>query len=230
MNLKRVSPLLIFALLLVGPLLQPIPGRAFNTEACHCFRHREYDPKAPFAADDYLLATSFNSLTSAYFRISKKQLIRYKMKGGIRQDDLLIALYLAQTKKLDLEKLLAARASKTTWKQMIATFPTLDKDHKDPLIAKLRNSRPADECETYVGDRMIADFYGLTPASVSGQRNAGLNEKELTLLFFLARTRKIPPEKLIEQVKKEGRSWSEVAFYLGLTPKEVGQQILNYRK
>jgi len=230
MNPKKISLLLILLLLPAGLLLQPSSGRAFDTAACHCFRHRDYDPKAPFAADDYLLATSFNSLSAAYFKISKKQLIIYKMKSGIPQDDLLIALYLARTQHLDLDKLLAARAREKSWVKVIKTIPALQNNDQDPLLAKLRDNRPAAECEAYVADHMIADFYGLSPAAVAAQRDRGLNEKELALLFFLSRTRKIPPEKLIEQVRKGGRSWSEVAFYLGLTPKEVGQGILAFQK
>ena len=41
---------------------------------CHCFRQRSYDPEAKFVADDYILATSFNSLTANLFNIPKKEM------------------------------------------------------------------------------------------------------------------------------------------------------------
>jgi len=225
-NHKRI----LLTILLAGLLLLPGPAAAIDTAACHCFRHREYDPKAPFAADDYILATSFNSLTAACFKISKKELVLYKMKGGIRQDDLLIALYLARAKKLDLDRLLKARAREKSWPAVIAAFPALAADRQDRLVAMLRNSRPETKCGAFVADHMIADYFGLSPARVEAERRRGLNEKELALVFYLARVRKLPVEKLIEQVKQEGRSWSEVAFYLGLSPKEVGRGILEGNK
>jgi len=77
---------------------------------------------------------------------------------------------------------------------------------------------------------MIADFYNLSSQAVATARKRGLNEKEMALLFFLARSRGLPAKQLIDQVRKEGRSWSEVAFYLGLSPKTVGREILEGKK
>ncbi len=218
------------ALLAAGLLVFSPPARAFDAGACHCFRQREYDPKARFSADDYILATSFNSLTAAYFKISKKQLVIYKMKGGIQENDLLTGLYLARTKNLELEKLLAARAREKSWKKVVSSFPALADDHRDRLIAMLRKSRSASQCGAFVADKMLADFYRLPAAKVVAARKQGLNVKEMALVFFLARTRDLPAKKLMEQVRKAGRSWSEVAFYLGFSPKAVGRGIMNFRK
>jgi cyanate lyase len=38
----------------------------------------------------------------------------------------------------------------------------------------------------------------------------------------------IPSEKLVEQYKKLGRSWSEIAHNIGLEPKAAGRLILEY--
>ncbi|HDS16446.1 MAG TPA: hypothetical protein ENN66_07550 [Proteobacteria bacterium] len=65
------------------------PGLLRAAPSCHCFRQREYDPGNHFAADTYLLATSFNSLLARYFGVEKKELVLLKMKGGIDEDELL---------------------------------------------------------------------------------------------------------------------------------------------
>ena len=230
MNRQKNFLQIVFPVLLAGLIFLPQPTRAANTGACHCFRHRKYDSKAPFAADDYLLTTSFNSLTAAHFKLSKKQLIYYKMKAGIQADDLLITLYLARSKNLDPDKLLAARTQTKSWTGLLSSFPTLADDHHDKLINMLRKSRSAADCGIYVADNMIAGFYGLSPTEITSVRKQGLKEKEMALLFFLAQDRGLPAKQLIRQVKEEGRSWSEVAFYLGLNPKTVGREILECKK
>ena len=63
---------------------------AESVTSCHCFKDRTYNPSKKFAADGYILATSFNSLLAEYFAISKRQIIQHKMQGGIDQDDLLL--------------------------------------------------------------------------------------------------------------------------------------------
>ena len=69
---------------------------AESAVTCHCFQDRSYDPVDKFAADDYILATSFNSLLAKSFDISKKQVVMLKMDEGVGQDDLLVGLKLTK--------------------------------------------------------------------------------------------------------------------------------------
>ena len=112
-------------LMLLSMLPAPRHGYAGTTTACHCFRQRDYNPKAKFAADDYLLATCFNSLTARYFNISKRQIIMLKMKGGIHQDDLLTALQLHRNFSLDLQQLVSLRQQGYPWKDIVSKFKQL---------------------------------------------------------------------------------------------------------
>ena len=57
---------------------------------------------------------------------------------------------------------------------------------------------------------------------------SGLNEKEMALLFILVHAGGLKPEALVMQYKKQGRSWSEIAYNLGLEPDAAGKLILAY--
>ena len=223
---KRFLPLLV-VVLFVMPVVS-LPALAFDTRACHCFRQRSFDPKQPFAADDYILTTSFNSLTAAWFGISKKQLVVYKMKGGVKADDLLLALALNKECRLDLDKLLAARQKAGSWRKAVAGLPqprNVAAD-KTPTLVRIREGASPALIARAVADRMLAGFYQVPAARIAALRRAGLGEKEMALVLILEKEKGIPAAKLIEQVKQQGRSWSEVAFYLGVTPKAAGRMIL----
>ena len=69
---------LFLVLLLLFATMGAEPASSEMVTGCHCFKQRSYDPEARFAADDYILATSFNSLTANIFNIPKRQV---KNKG-----------------------------------------------------------------------------------------------------------------------------------------------------
>ena len=63
------SPVLGAALIFVCLGTTGLPVFAQSTINCHCFLDRSYDPADKFAADEYILATSFNSLLAKSFDI-----------------------------------------------------------------------------------------------------------------------------------------------------------------
>ncbi len=85
---------------------------AESVTGCHCFKDRTYNPLDKFAADGYILATSFNSLLSEYFGISKRQIIQHRMQGGIDQDDLLIGLTISKDSGVTLNTCLTCEREK----------------------------------------------------------------------------------------------------------------------
>jgi len=87
---------------------------------------------------------------------------------------------------------------------------------------------PAEEAGIRIVDEIIGEFYQIKPEEINKLRMSGLNEKEMNLIFILAHAREQNPEILVEQYKKQGRSWSEIAYNLGLEPDEVGKLILAY--
>ena len=103
---KTVFFFIAFVLLIFGAADNAFAESTIN---CHCFQDRSFDPGDRFAADDYLLATSFNSLLAKSFDISKKQVVMLKMDEGVSQDDLLVGLKATKLTGGYLEQLLGLR-------------------------------------------------------------------------------------------------------------------------
>jgi hypothetical protein len=120
MDMKKLKSLLFcmtFVLLFWGPVQNSFAESTIN---CHCFQDRSFDPGDKFAADDYILATSFNSLLAKSFDISKKQVVTLKMDEGVSQDDLLVGLKLTKLTGGYLEQLLGLRRAGYEWSQIIS--------------------------------------------------------------------------------------------------------------
>ena len=79
-----ILALLLFSLM---PANKSIDESVFKF---HCFTKRVYNPAERFAADDYILATSFNSLLARLAALPKRQIVMIKMNDGVAQDDLLL--------------------------------------------------------------------------------------------------------------------------------------------
>ena len=219
----------IFGLLLLVTLTA-LPAAAEMAAGCHCFKHRSYDPEARFVADDYILATSFNSLVANYFSISKKEIVMLKMKSGVRQNDLLIALKLGHDFAVDFQPLLNLCKQGRSWQKIISHSQTFPEDSKNEFLLMIRAGAPVNDLGLKVGNSMIADFYDLPESEVERIRSLGLNEKELALLFLLTRKKPVKAEDLLAKVKDEGQSWSEVAHNLDITPALAGKLIADYGK
>ena len=201
---------------------------AESTINCHCFQDRSFDPGDRFAADDYLLATSFNSLLAKSFDISKKQVVMLKMDEGVSQDDLLVGLKVTRLTGGYLEQLLGLRRAGYTWSQIISGMEQQDTINKDKLAKAIKVGMPVNEAGAGVADEMIEDFYRVPAEEVKRFRAYGLNEKEMALVFILAHFKDQKAETFVEQYKKQGSSWSQIAFNLGIEPAAAGKLILAY--
>jgi hypothetical protein len=201
---------------------------AESTIKCHCFTDRSYNPADRFAADEYILVTSFNSLLSKFYDIPKRQIVMIKMNEGMPQDDLLISLRIARITGIDLRKFLSLHRENKTWEAIITDLSQNEAIKKDEILEAARSGLPAEEAGIMIADEIIAGFFQVKPEKVQALRKSGLSEKEMTLLFILAHVSEVPPEALLEQYKKQGRSWSEIAFNLGFEPKTAGKLILAY--
>ncbi len=221
---------LFLVLLLLFATMGAEPASSEMVTGCHCFKQRSYDPEARFAADDYILATSFNSLTANTFNIPKRQIIMLKMKAGIHQNDLLIALKISQDFNIDLQKLLSLHQQHHSWQTILADFKKLSKIKDNELLNMIRAGRPVNDLGLKVTNTMIADFYDIPKKDVEHLRLQGLNEKEMALCFLLFRNKQVNPEDIVRQVKINGQSWSEIAHKLGISPTMAGQLIASYGK
>jgi hypothetical protein len=228
MNMKKLKSLLFcmtYVLLFWGPVQNSYAESTIN---CHCFQDRSYDPADKFAGDDYILATSFNSLLAKSFDISKKQVVMLKMDEGVSQDDLLVGLKLTKLTGGYLEQLLGLRRAEYTWSQIILGMEQQDPINKDKLAKSIRAGMPVNQAGARVADEMIEEFYNIPAEQVLRFRAYGLSEKEMALVFILAHFKNQKPETFVEQYKKQGSSWSQIAFNLGIEPAAAGKLILAF--
>jgi hypothetical protein len=221
------SSLLLIPLVLLG-LGLAVHTFAESTIKCHCFQERIYNPADRFAADDYILATSFNSLLARSFAIPHRQIILLKMREGVDQEELLIGLKITKVTGTDLRVLLSLRRENKTWAEIILEVSTSGAIQKDKILGAIMPGMPPEEVGTRVAHEMIREFYQVPPEQIEKLSISGLNEKQMALVFILSYVSDIPPEKLVEQYEKMGRSWSEISHNLGLEPKAVGGLILEY--
>ena len=223
-NYRRIAVLLFLI------LCWPITAVAESAVSCHCFRDRTYNPAARFAADDYILATTFNSLIARNFAIPKQEVVMLKMRGGVEQADLLVALQIATTTGADLQDLLAGRKDNQPWQTIIATPASAQTDKKEPVLDSLRAGNSTEQTSQLVADTMLVNLFEIPLIRISELRDAGLDEKEITLLLILAKTTRQPLQKIADLHTKEGRSWSEIAHNFGIEAAATGKLVLEYNR
>lgn len=228
MHLLKTRPALFFLIFFLLSLGTVSSSLAESTIKCHCFKDRTYNPADTFASDDYILATSFNSLLAKKFAVSKREIVLLKMKQGVGQNDLIIGLQVAGAAGLDFQQLLSQRRKKHTWAEIVAGLEKDGKIRKGRFAKEIMPGIPVAEAGARVADAIIADFYKVPIESVQKFRAAGLNEKELALLFVLAHAGERKPEVLAARHSKEGKSWSEIANRLNIEPAVAGKLILQY--
>lgn len=228
MGMLQVKFSFFTVVLVLLVLAAPSHASAENTIKCHCFQDRSYNPADRFAADDYILATSFNNLLARWFAVPHRQIILLKMREGVEQNELLIALKIAKETGADLGTMLGLRRDNTPWAAIIQEVSKNGAMDKDEILGEIGAGMASGKAGARVADEMIGEFYGAPPEQTKKLRMSGLNEKHMALVFILSHKSEIQPEKLVEQYKIMGRSWSEIAHTLGLEPKAVGRLILEY--
>jgi len=199
---------------------------AESTINCHCFQDRSFNPDDKFASDDYILATSFNSLLARSFDISKEQVVRLKMEEKVGQADLLVGLKLTKLTGGYLDQLLGLSGAGYTWSQIIMGMEQQAPINSDKLALDIKSGMPVGTAGDRVADEMISEFYAVPAEDVERYRAYGLSDKEIGLVLVLAHYKDVKPETFVDQYKKQGSSWSEIAFNLGLEPSAAGKLVL----
>jgi hypothetical protein len=201
------------------------PASAEQTDRCHCFRDRSYDPSDKFAADDYLLTTSYNSLIAATLGVSKRQIVMMKMKGGIDPDELLTALYVTSVTKAPMDQLLSIRENGGSWQSILNSPSLQEEDLSDPVIAEIRSGSAAEDTAALITDAMIRIYYHALPEKIKEVRGHDFSNKELALLFALQQQTDTPIKEIITISREQGMSWSEIAHQFKLSPSAIGKAI-----
>ncbi len=219
---------LLFILLSAGTVSAMDMGN--STSGCHCFRERTFDPKRPFAADAYLLTTSFNSFIAASFHISKSQIVMMKMKGGIDPDDLLIGLFVSRAADVELNSLIAVLENGGTWRDIFESdslkIRESDADTFRGLIPVLGDREKAVEMIT---DHLLREYFGITDQELALLRKEGATGREIVLVHLLEKygKRQKSAADIFAMHSIEKKSWSEIADFYGMTPKGTGRLLLD---
>jgi hypothetical protein len=201
-----------------------LPAPAMDMSACHCFRDRSYDPAHRFAADDYLLATSYNSLMARTFGISKGEIIMKKMRGGVNGNDLLISLFLGSACSRPYPLLLAIRADGGTWQQ-IAGSACGDKQNNIPIQTALARGNHA-RAVTLITDFMLKKRYRDLGEVIKKIRARLADNKKVALVLALAEQTGLAPDRLLTLYLDQKKSFAQIAHEHGLSPEQVGKNLL----
>ena len=228
MNLLQIKTTLFFIALILLLLGSSHNSFAESTINCHCFKERIFNPIDTFSTDDYILATSFNSLLAKSYDIPKRKVILLKMKEGVGHDDLLIGLKISKSTGVHLKQLLSLLGRKNTWSRVLSEMDQQETIMNDQLLEAIKLGLPLDEAGDRAGDELIGGFYAIPAEKIGKLRKSGLTEKEMALLFVLVHAKDQKLEVLMEQYKGQGKSWSEIAHNLGVKPAEAGKLILAY--
>jgi len=220
----RVIICLLVALFL--PLVGPVPSWSGSPAACHCFRNRDYDPDNRFAADEYLLTTSLNSLTALYFGIAKKEIVMAKMGGGTDGDDLLVALYLARLTGRPLKVLLSIRDNGGAWPDILASADPESRHADDPVAAAVSNGVPAPVLGEKIVRIMLTAHYPVSAGQLAQLEQQGFSVREQVLLVVLSHLTGRTVTDLAQSVRNRGMSWSELAHRFRFSPAGLGRAIL----
>lgn len=216
-------------MLMFTPVVQAMDMSNISN-SCHCFKDRALDPQRRFAADAYLLTTSFNSFIAANFRISKSQIVMMKMKGGVDPDDLLVALFVSRAGGVELKSLLAVIENGGSWVDIFAS-KSLQVGDADLQTFMALGEVAGDKKKAgeLVTDSLLKDFFSIREQDISILRREGATAREITLVYLLEKygRRDASAADIYAMYGKEKMSWGEIAEFFGLTPKATGKLLLS---
>jgi len=207
--MKQILIPLLFVLLAAGN------ARAISTIECHCFRDREFDPDRPAATDDYILATSQNSLLAHLFAKDKKEIVRARM-SGVASRDLWLAFYLERQTGQSAASWLERRGKGRQWPALMP---------KDVL--KELSPVPEGEAALAVAviDRMLASGLGVDARVLRDLRRQGTDDRQLIAACVLGRLLGRSPVGLAQQVADGKTTWGLLVAEARLRPTELNDAI-----
>lgn len=205
--------------LFVGPfLLVPGPARAAPATACHCFTNRTFDPKAPSAADPYVLATARSSLLSAAYAVPKADLVQAVM-SGTSPDDLWIAYWAGARLSLGPGDLLAARERKGSWQGALGPAGSRGLPAEFERV-RGRGGTSAELAGVAVDD-VLATRLAARPADLASLRREGATSPEVILATLLAPRLRITPAEVVARFRSGKVSWGILLDEAGMKPKDI---------
>jgi hypothetical protein len=221
----------LLLLLLFVPVSWAMSPEATNN--CHCFKDRTFNPEKRFAADNYLLTTSFNSFIAVNFNLSKSQIVMMKMKGGIDPDTLLIALYVAKEGAVDLDNVLAIVEHGGSWEQVFSSASLQGSARAKEIFTEITATKGDNVAAAeIVTDQLLQSYFGMEKDEIISFHKEGATGRESVLVNILAghSSRESRPTDILTMHSRQQKSWGEIANYFGFTPKETGRLLTDTLK
>ncbi|MEA3548525.1 MAG: hypothetical protein U9R66_12770 [Thermodesulfobacteriota bacterium] len=219
-----LNTLKILMVLITPFLWSAEPCLAESAINCHCFQNREYNATRKFAADDYMLATGFNSLLAGMYPVSKKSIIMLKMQHGVGSADLLTALYLSRILDTDFQQFLKERATGLSWQQIVSSAEINSSRKKDKVVLAL-SAGNEESATARASAAVIEDCFSVSENKIKEFRANGLDDKMIVVLLALSHECARSPEELASGYLDKGQSWSEIAASCAITPGQIGKKI-----
>lgn len=185
------------------------------------FKDRSYDPARKFAADDYILATSFNSMLARFFDISKRQIIMLRMQKGVDGQVLTISLYLGKILGVDFNTILSRHSEEKSWKEIVASVDSQKKE-KYPVIEVISKNGNDQDISRIVAKMVISKYFAIPPVSITKYRDQGLSDKEVVFSLGLSSRSGQAVDTIVSQYADKGKSWGEIADLYGIAAGEIG--------
>ena len=191
---------------------------------CHCFQDREYNATRKFAADDYMLATGFNSFLAGMYPVSKKTIIMLKMQHGVGSADLVTALYMSRVLDTKFQQLLKKRATGLSWQEIVNSAGIYAGRKKDDMLLAL-SAGNEESAAARASAEMIKGCFSVSHEKIKHFRSSGLNDKMIVILLALSHECGRSPEELAAGYLDKGQSWGEIAESCAITPGQIGKKI-----
>jgi hypothetical protein len=201
-----------------------------STGSCHCFKERVYNPDKKFAVDKYLLTTSFNSFIAVNFKLSKKQIVMMKMRGGVDPDTLLIALYVAKEGGVPLDDILTVLEHEVSWGEIFASSSINANIRAKKVFAEIETAKGDDAVAAeIVTDQLLKSYFGMQDDAIDTLHKEGATGREVVLVNILGRnnTRNSSPADILTMHSKQKMSWGEIADFFGFTARDTGKLLNN---
>lgn len=210
-------------LMLLSIQVQAVNASSHEVSACHCFRNRTFNPQDKASSDDYLLTTTTNSLIASEFDIPKRQIIMRKMRDGVKNVDLITALYLARESGINAARLLEMKQEKP-WSEVINMLKTSKAMPQDDSLSQpsLEGNTDKQIAETIL-NRIIVHRFAPGPDAIANIRDKGFTLKEIIVVLTLAEHSGKAAMEIARLHTADQQSWSEIAHSMGLQPAEVGK-------
>ncbi len=219
-KMKLFFPLLFILASLTFPV-KPVEAKV----NCHCFQDRTYSPEKKFAADGYLLITTFNSFLSKSFSVSKRDIVMMKMKGGVSADDVIIGLYVSHHTGQSIEVLNSQRAHEKSWQEILQQTPQASDVGEDSLLLSIQQGKSDMELASSITDHLLRSFFHIDQEHLNTLAKKNLSHKEITLFLLLASHINTPAIQLVDLQQNNSLSLSEMVHNFGFAPGDMKKLI-----